>query len=166
LSKGGVGEKGARFLATAAFVGYMPVAPGTWGSIVGLLFHLAFRRWLGLWGHGMAILALSAAGTWASTVVERTSARKDPSIVVIDEVSGMLLGLYGMQASLWGLAVGFLLFRLLDIIKPFPCRWVERAPGGWGIMADDVIAGIYTNLLLRAAAIGLPMLLLGGAAGR
>lgn len=149
----------ALLLATSLWVGYMPIAPGTWGSAVGVILHLVLHRSLGSVMHALLILGMLLAGVWAAGVVERTSARKDPSIVVIDEVVGMLLAFYGVPVSVWGLAAGFFVFRLLDVVKPFPCRRAEHAPGGWGIMTDDAIAGVYTNVVLRLAAVWLPALL-------
>lgn len=151
----------ALFLATSAYVGFFPVAPGTAGSAVGVLLDIALRGTGSPILHGAMILALSVAGVWAAGVAEQHFAKTDPSAVVVDEVAGMLLTLYLIPVSWLGLVVGFLLFRLFDIIKPFPCRRAERLPGGMGIMADDWIAGLYANGLLRLASLVWPALLVG-----
>jgi phosphatidylglycerophosphatase A len=135
-------------LATALGAGYMPIAPGTLGSAVGLL--LWFLLPAPAWTQLLAIALVMAAGTWSAGVAERHFGRHDPGQVVIDEVAGMLITLFLIPAGWFSAAVGFLLFRAADIVKPFPARRFERLPGGLGIMADDVMAGIYANLALRA----------------
>jgi len=82
----------------------------------------------------------------------------DPGVVVIDEVVGMLLTLAFVPVGWAGVLAGFVLFRLFDIIKPYPCARAERLPGGWGIMADDVLAGVYANVVLRVASVLVPAL--------
>lgn len=134
-------------VATVAGVGYAPVAPGTFGSAAGLalwwlLPSAAFLQ-------SGVILALFALGVWAATQAERHFGRADPGAVVIDEVLGTLVTLFLNPVGPWGALVGFLLFRLFDVVKPFPARQFERLPGGLGIMADDGMAGIYANLTLR-----------------
>jgi len=143
----------AQWIASAAGAGYIPFVPGTWGSIVGLLLDLIVRRLgspslqSGL--HAGLIVGVLFLGVWASSVSEREVSRKDPSFVVIDEVAGMLLSTYFITLSLWGYAIAFVVFRALDVIKPPPCRWAEKLPSGWGIMMDDVFAGLYTNAFMR-----------------
>ena len=152
----------AVFLATGAYTGFFPIAPGTVGSALGILIDRGLRATGSELVYGIAIIALSVAGVMASQVAEKHFARKDPSHVVVDEVAGMLVSLYLIPVSWIGLAVGFLLFRLLDIVKPFPCRRAEKLRGGLGIMADDLIAGVYVNLLLRLASLFWPALLVAG----
>jgi phosphatidylglycerophosphatase A len=135
-------------LATAFGAGYMPKAPGTWGSAVGLL--LWFLLPASGWAQACAIAIVVIAGTWSADVAERHFGRRDPGQVVIDEVAGMLITLFLNPSGWFSAAVGFLLFRAADIVKPFPARRFERLPGGLGIMADDVMAGLYANLALRA----------------
>jgi phosphatidylglycerophosphatase A len=135
-------------LATAFGAGYMPKAPGTWGSAVGLL--LWFLLPASTWAQLAAIALVVIAGSWSAGVAERHFGRHDPGQVVIDEVAGMLITLFLNPAGWLSAAGGFLLFRAADILKPFPARRLERLPGGLGIMADDVMAGIYANLALRA----------------
>jgi phosphatidylglycerophosphatase A len=97
----------------------------------------------------LAIIAVVVAGVWSGGVAEHHFGRTDPGQVVIDEVAGMLVTLFLNPVGWPGAACGFLLFRVADILKPFPARRLERLPGGLGIMADDVMAGLYANLALR-----------------
>ena len=128
-------------------VGYVPVAPGTIGSIVGLLVW-----WLvpaSAVAQGVAILALFVVGSWAGGIAERHFGRTDPGQVVIDEVMGMLITLFLNPVGWRGALGGFLLFRVFDVIKPYPSNRLERLHGGIGVMADDGMAAIYANLALR-----------------
>jgi phosphatidylglycerophosphatase A len=134
-------------LATACGVGYAPVAPGTFGSAVGLLLWLVLPSSVVI--QGGLIVILFAAGAWAGSVAERHFSRTDPGPVVIDEVMGMLMTLFMNPVGWAGAAGGFLTFRVFDILKPFPARRLERLPGGVGIMADDAMAAVYANLVLR-----------------
>jgi phosphatidylglycerophosphatase A len=194
-------------LATALGIGYLKPAPGTWGSLVGLLIAtashpftwfllvssaLSFPLGLGIdapllsGSLGALILLIPSVAVWfllayfgvqSSSEVARFAGIKDPQYVVIDEISGvhlaLMLGLAplstpatflhssdaaafaiysGMSLLNWRyLLAGFVLFRIFDIAKPFPCRRLEKLPGGWGIMADDWMAGIYAAICLRLA---------------
>jgi len=135
-------------LSTALGAGYAPVAPGTWGSAVGLLLWFVLPP--SAWTQALAIALVVAAGAWSAGVAERHFRKTDPGQVVIDEVAGMLVTLFLNPVGWLGAVGGFVLFRAADIVKPFPARRLERLPGGLGIMADDVMAGIYANLALRA----------------
>jgi phosphatidylglycerophosphatase A len=140
----------AVFIATFGYVGYFPVAPGTAGSAAALALY-ALLRWLGMPAVEIAaIVAVMAIGVWSAQGTERALGRKDPGIVVIDEVLGMLVTLALLPLSPAGIVLGFLIFRALDVIKPYPAGRLEHLHGGFGIMADDAMAGIYSNLLLRA----------------
>ena len=183
----------AFFIATACGIGYIPVAPGTWGSLVGCVVWVFsvfyFPQSLGgtsfFWAGASPFsisccaLAIAAAGVWASDRTAKFSKTNDPQFVVIDEVSGQYLSLVlgiafptyavgtdwlflssggryvsTMNGRLKYMLLGFILFRLFDIWKPFPARQAESLPGGWGIMADDWVAGIYAAIglwLARAA---------------
>lgn len=190
------------FIATACGLGYLPKAPGTWGSVGGVLIYWSWYAhehfYFGLtdafptlesavlraqrdfeWAAFFSIL-LAAIGVWVSNRVSAFSLSKDPQFVVIDEVSGQLIAflLGTLLAARWTivgnrwpgfpfaadpftwaswkyLLLGFILFRVFDIWKPFPARQAEAFPGGWGIMADDWIAGIYAGLgLWLARALG------------
>jgi phosphatidylglycerophosphatase A len=135
-------------LATAAGVGYVPFAPGTFGSAVGLLLWALLPTSPAV--HATTIVALFVAGTWSGTIAEQHFGRRDPAQVVIDEVVGMLITIFLNPVGWRGAAGGFLLFRLADIIKPYPANRLERLHGGMGVMADDAIAAVYANLILRA----------------
>jgi len=145
----------AVLLATTGGAGYVPFAPGTAGSAVGLGVYLVTRTWPAEWQVAL-LLAVSLVGIWASGVTARQLGREDPGEVVIDEVAGQLATLCLTGAGVRGAVLGFLIFRALDIVKPWPANRFERLPGGLGIMADDLMAGLYGNLLVRAAAYALP----------
>ena len=138
----------ARFLATAAYVGYVPVAPGTFGSMAGLLVYAIVRLAANPVAEPVAIVVALVAGIWSAGVAER-SMGKDPGPVVIDEVLGMLVTLAFLDVKPIGALVGFFLFRVLDVVKPYPADRLEHLHGGTGIMLDDLMAGVYCNLILR-----------------
>jgi len=136
-------------MATFGGVGYVPFAPGTFGSAAGLL-----AWWLlgpSAVVQGTAIVVLFAAGVWSGGVCERHFHRTDPAPVVIDEAMGMLITLFLNPVGWLGALGAFLLFRIADVIKPFPADRLESLHGGVGVMADDAMAAIYANLVLRAA---------------
>jgi phosphatidylglycerophosphatase A len=163
-------------LATALGLGYLPKAPGTWGSLGGAALYALVQYYFpldsvpsippsigvrALWLAWTALpvsVVLALAGVWAASRAAKFAAKKDPQFIVIDEVSGQHLT-YFLSLTLlnWKyLLLGFILFRVFDIWKPFPARQAESLPGGLGIMADDWIAGIYAALgLWIARAIGL-----------
>ena len=93
--------------------------------------------------------ALFFAGVWASTIVEQVLERHDPGVVIVDEVVGMLVALMLLPPTITVMFLAFLLFRVFDIIKPYPARWCEQLSRGWGIMIDDVVAGLYVNVLIH-----------------
>ena len=138
----------ATFVATAAYVGFAPVAPGTFGSMAGLLVYGAVRLSGGPVAESVAMAVSLVAGLWSAGVVERLLG-KDPGPVVIDEVLGMLVTLAFLDVNPIGALVGFFVFRVLDVIKPFPAGRLEHLHGGAGIMLDDAMAGIYGNLVMR-----------------
>lgn len=140
----------AVFLATASYCGYFPIAPGTAGSAAGLIVYLLVW-WTGSPIVETALIALTfAADTWAATRAERFFGGIDPGPVVIDEVLGMLITLAFIPVGWTAALAGFVLFRVFDVIKPYPANRLEKLHGGFGIMADDAMAGIYANLSLRA----------------
>lgn len=139
----------AVFLATAGYCGYFPVAPGTVGSAAGLVVYLIV--W---WAQSPVlevglIAALFAVGVWAGTIAERYFGGIDPGPIVLDEVVGMLITLAFVPVGIGGAVAGFFLFRLFDVIKPFPARRLESLHGGLGVMADDAMAAVYANISLR-----------------
>ena len=136
--------------ATCAYLGYVPIAPGTFGSALGLALFSAIRS-TGLASVEAAAMAVVfVVGMWSGTVAERHFRGVDPGPVVIDEVFGMLVTLAFLPVSMTGAIVGFFVFRLLDIVKPWPARRFETLHGGLGIMAADGMAAVYGNLLMRA----------------
>ena len=146
----------AVFVATVAYCGYFPIAPGTVGSAAGLLVYL-----LVWWAQSPLveiglIVSVFAAGTWAATEAERFFGGIDPGPVVIDEVLGMLITLAFMPVGLATAIAGFVLFRIFDVIKPYPANRLERLHGGIGVMADDAMAAVYANLVLRGVVYLLP----------
>jgi phosphatidylglycerophosphatase A len=137
------------FVATCGYVGYAPVAPGTFGSAAGLAVFAAVRTSGSTVIEIATIVVLFAIGIWGASAAERYFSRVDPGPVVMDEVAGMLITLALLPVTFAGAIVGFLIFRALDVIKPWPSGRFEKLPGGLGIMADDGMAGIYGNLLMR-----------------
>lgn len=167
----------AQLIATGFGLGYLPIASGTWGSLGGILFFLVLVYLPPLAGahfvpHSEAIpwmtlvpvLLTALVGVWAADRVSKAIGRKDPGIVVIDEISGQQIAFlpalflhWHPGVFPWGdtldlswqyLLAGFILFRIFDIWKPWPARDAERLPGGLGIMADDWIAGVYAAICL------------------
>jgi len=138
----------AVLLATSLGAGYFPVAPGTAGSAVGVVIYLLTRHRSAPEQIGL-LAVISVVGVWASSVAARHFGRDDPGPVVIDEVAGQLLTLLLTGVGVGGAIVGFFLFRVLDIFKPWPARQFESLHGGLGIMADDLMVAVYGNLLMR-----------------
>lgn len=129
-------------IATVGGVGWFPIAPGTAGSAVGVAIYLLTRGWSAPAQIGL-LIAVTAIGVWAASVAETALKKEDPGPVVIDEVAGQLLTLLLTGVGWKGAIAGFFIFRLFDILKPFPARQLERLHGGLGIMADDLMAGAY-----------------------
>ena len=146
----------AVFLATAAYTGYFPIAPGTVGSAVGLAVYAA------VWWTGSplvevaVILLLFAAGVWAGTVAEQYFGGIDPGPIVLDEVVGMLITLAFIPVGWPAALAGFFLFRVFDVIKPFPAGRMEKHPGGLGVLADDAMAAVNANVSLRLLMVFFP----------
>jgi phosphatidylglycerophosphatase A len=138
------------FIATCGYLGYVPLAPGTFGSAVGVLLFFAVRASGSVAIELAAIVLLFAIGVWSGTVAEHHFGGIDPGPIVLDEVVGMLITLAFIPIGLSGALAGFFLFRLFDVLKPFPARRLESLHGGLGVMADDAMAAVYANLSLRA----------------
>jgi phosphatidylglycerophosphatase A len=155
-------------------VGYLPLAPGTWGSLVGIGLYLLIRGVLMktllsvtvksntvyLFYAVVAfevvfVSSLSLLGVWAASRTEQLSGKKDPSKVVIDEVAGQFIALipvpFIIKTGWWWFILAFILFRFFDIVKPYPARTFESLKGGLGIMADDIVAGIYAAMAVALA---------------
>ncbi|HEV2801373.1 MAG TPA: phosphatidylglycerophosphatase A [Pyrinomonadaceae bacterium] len=167
--KRGVKDYAALAVATCG-VGLIPLAPGTWGSLVGVSLYLAARAasvqaFLYAEARGWDVppleslrttlvlsmlIVMTIAGIWAATRCESLLARKDPGAVVVDEVIGQILTFVFLPANVgaWAIVAGFLAFRVFDIWKPYPIRRLEALEAGLGIMADDVLAGVYAATLM------------------
>ena len=144
------------FIATCGYLGYVPVAPGTFGSAAGLVV-LAAVRWSGSPALELAvIMLLFAVGVWSANAAERHFGGVDPAPVILDEVVGMLITLAFLPVHITGAVVGFLLFRLFDVVKPWPANRLEAVHGGLGVMADDAMAGVYGNVAMRLLVVALP----------
>ena len=149
MSIANVRRKAILFAATGALIGYSPVAPGTFGSLAALPLCLWIAS-LNVRLAGAVVIALVLVSTWIAHAAERMLANKDPKQVVIDEICGMTVAMLALPFTPVSVFWGFALFRGFDILKPFPINWVDkRVSGGVGIMLDDVIAGIFANVLLR-----------------
>jgi phosphatidylglycerophosphatase A len=147
-------NRAALAVATWFGCGLSPKAPGTVGSVAALAIGIALHEWAGIAGWQFLVLAalLFLPAVWAAGVTARLKQLKDPQIVVVDEVLGQWIALAGARTLNWPTYLAALaLFRLFDILKPTPVRQLEALPGGWGINADDAMAGIYAALVLFAA---------------
>jgi len=136
-------------VATVLGVGYVPFAPGTFGSLAGLVVFAAVRATGQPVVELAAIVAVFLAGVWAATAAETHFGLIDPGPVVIDEVLGMLVTLALLPVSAFGVLIGFVLFRVFDVIKPPPCSHLEALRGGWGVMSDDFMAAAYAHACMR-----------------
>jgi phosphatidylglycerophosphatase A len=137
-----------QWVATGFGVGYLPVAPGTAGSLLGLAFYLLLRVFSPL-VYGLVLLTVLLLGFYTAGRAEEAFQRIDPSQVVIDEIGGMLATYFLLPTGVLGVTLGFCFFRLFDVTKPPPIRWLQELPGGAGIMLDDLAAAGYAHLLTR-----------------
>jgi phosphatidylglycerophosphatase A len=137
----------AVLVATAGGAGYFPFAPGTVGSAIGVVVYLLTRSLAPTVQIGL-FAGICVVGVWASTLAARHFGRDDPGYVIIDEVAGQLATLLLLDVGVLGALVGFLLFRVFDIIKPWPAHRLEALHGGLGVMADDLMAGAYGWIVL------------------
>ncbi len=135
--------------ATFFYTGFFPFAPATFATFVFLLVYwlVPGGDWIATWTLFIPTLALSIP---ASSRMEKTHG-KDPHCVVIDEVVGIQIVLLGATPTLWGVLAAFVLFRIFDVWKPYPIDRLQSLPGGWGIVADDVVAGMYARVVLILA---------------
>lgn len=137
------------WIATVFRIGYLPLAPGTWGSIAAFLVWYFFMTDISPFLLILFSLIVFFVGVLTSNAVIQTTAKSDPSEVVIDELAGQWIALVALPHTLgYGMAA-LVLFRILDIFKPPPIKQLERLPGGWGIMLDDAAAGIMTCIILN-----------------
>ncbi len=136
-------------IATGFYSGYLPKAPGTWGSLVGLLLFFLLHT-LDLQIYLAVVAGIFLIGTFAAGEAEKIMDHQDPGLVVIDEIVGILITMIAIPATPLAMALGFILFRFFDILKPFPVNFFDqRFHGGLGIMLDDVMAGIYSLIILQ-----------------
>lgn len=139
----------AIFLASGFGSGFIPVAPGTWGSMVGVA--LVWKFWNSsvpiqvLW-----VLLLGALGVWVSGLTCQYFKKQDCQYIVIDEIVGLMITMIGIPLTGYNLVIGFLLFRFFDVVKPVPVNWIDKKlKNGLGVMLDDVVAGIYGSLIMH-----------------
>ena len=137
------------FLATGGFIGRIPIAPGTFGSLIALLpvFVLSHLPW---WAQSVIIVVFIGGAILVADAAEKILDKKDPGSIVIDEIAGMMVTMVGLPFDGMTVLPGFIIFRILDITKPYPIRAIERRlKGGTGVVMDDVVAGVIGNILLR-----------------
>jgi phosphatidylglycerophosphatase A len=137
------------FLATGCFTGFLPLVPGTWGTFAAIPIVLVVHRANSIL-QGIIALAFVTFAAWVAGKAEILFGELDPRPIVIDEMAGFLISLLWLPVNPLTLCLGFALFRLFDIVKPPPISSVEkRMRGGWGVVIDDVLAGVFTNAVLR-----------------
>ena len=144
-------ERAVLFLATGFFIGTVPFAPGTFGSIIGLPICFLISRLDILIGVICTVLFILFA-IWVAAAAEKVLKKRDAGEIVIDEIAGLIVTFIGLPFTLKTVIAGFIIFRTFDILKPFPIRFLEKkVAGGSGVVLDDVLAGLYANLIIRLA---------------
>lgn len=144
-------DKSVLYLATGSYVGYIPFAPGTFGTALGLIF-CYLVSYINLTISFFLVLLFVLFSIRIAERAEKILKKQDAGCIVIDEIAGIMVTLLGLKFHVWSALGGFLVFRVFDIIKPFPVRTIEkRLVGGVGIVADDVVAGLLSNIVLRVA---------------
>ncbi|MBN2372751.1 phosphatidylglycerophosphatase A [bacterium] len=138
----------AMAIASLFGIGYIPFCPGTFGTFAAIFLYAVIARF-SLYSQVGAIFVIFFIGVWAAQKAEKILNKKDPTVVVIDEAAGYLLTMCFLPFSITVSLIGFFLFRIFDILKPFPIKRLEKISGGWGIMMDDILAGIYSSVVLR-----------------
>lgn len=137
------------FVATGAGLGKIPFAPGTFGTLAGILFVLVFKIINPMY-ETIYVVILIVFAIWIADQAEKILKQKDPGCIVIDEIAGYVVAMVGISLSIYTIITGFILFRLFDIFKPFPIKYFEKTfKGGPGIVLDDLIAGLFSSLFLR-----------------
>lgn len=139
-----------KFIATGFYSGYSPIIPGTVGSAVAVIIYLGlhYLPWI---PYAITLVGLTAIAIWSADITELEFGEKDSGKIVIDEILGYLIAMFLIPFRVKYIIIGFILFRIFDIIKPYPIRWLQNLAGGLGIVADNCVAGIYTNLLIKLA---------------
>jgi phosphatidylglycerophosphatase A len=139
----------ASLISTLFGAGYLPTAPGTWASAIALPLGWAIRYYFGPFGVPIAILVVFVIGCFAASAYVKKSGVNDPGAIVIDEVVGQWIVMIAAPPTVMGYGMAFLLFRVFDVLKPFPINWFdEHVKGGFGVMLDDVMAAIYAFAVL------------------
>jgi phosphatidylglycerophosphatase A len=137
------------FFASGFYSGYAPFAPGTAGTLVGIAIYILLSK-LPLNLYAILTAAIFFSGVWLSSMSETILGAKDSGIIVIDEIAGFLVTMFALPVKWPTILAAFFLFRAFDVFKPFPIRSIDRhLPGGWGVMLDDILAGVYANLTLQ-----------------
>ena len=139
----------SEWLATCFKIGHLPIAPGTWGSLVAIIGGWLWLQYLDPLVFIVLIIVIFTIGVFATNTIIDHTGEKDPSRVIIDEVAGQWLGLLILPDGMLYIAGAFVLFRFLDIFKPWPIRQMEQFPKGWGVMLDDTLAGLLTLGLIQ-----------------
>ena len=139
----------SEWLATCFKIGHLPIAPGTWGSLAAIIGWWLWLQYLDPLVFIVLIITIFTIGVFATNTIIDHTGEKDPSRVIIDEVAGQWLGLLILPDGMLYIAGAFVLFRFLDIFKPWPIRQMEQFPKGWGVMLDDTLAGLLTLGLIQ-----------------
>jgi phosphatidylglycerophosphatase A len=144
-------ERAVLFLATGFFIGTVPFAPGTFGSVIGLPICFLISR-LNILPYIICTILFILFAIWMAAAAEKILKKKDAAEIVIDEIAGLMVTFIGLPFTLKTVIAGFIIFRTFDILKPFPIRLLEKkVAGGPGVVLDDVLAGLYANLIIRLA---------------
>ncbi|MCK4400962.1 phosphatidylglycerophosphatase A [bacterium] len=143
-----------KLISSVFFVGYSPYAPGTVGSLAGLGLYWILSRHCSSWLYFSVLALLFIIGILIGKKAEEVFEKKDCRKFVLDEVFGILIALISIPFSAFYMISAFILFRIFDILKPFPAKSLEKLPYGWGVMLDDAAAGIYANLALWIIVLG------------
>ena len=138
-------KKITEIIASCFYIGYIPGAPGTYGSLFAVLLISQFN----FLTKNISVVIFIIFGLIFSTLMEKQTGKKDDQRIVIDEFVGMLITFYFVKPNFAYLIIGFILFRLYDIYKPYPIKKIQNLPSGWGIMLDDILAGVYARIVLH-----------------
>ena len=150
-----------KLISSVFFIGYSPYAPGTVGTLAGLGLYWILSRYCSSELYFLILALLFITGILIGKKAEEAFEKKDCRKFVLDEVFGILIALAMVPFGLFYIITGFILFRIFDILKPFPAKSLEKLPYGWGVMLDDAAAGIYTNLALQIIVLGNKLLHIG-----
>lgn len=155
LGRAGFSGKVALILATWFGAGLAPAAPGTFGTLAGVPLVLLYGLYGG-WSEAFVTAVVTLAAVWSSGRAVDLLGRGDPPEVVIDEVAGLLVTMFLVPVSPLNMVLGFILFRFFDIVKPWPVRQAEALRGGYGVVADDLLSGVYAHICLRGILLLVP----------